>query len=61
MLRHLGENEAADRVKAAVDHVYRARKTLTRDVGGTASTTQFADAVIAAMQEAPAPVEAERV
>jgi isocitrate dehydrogenase (NAD+) len=61
MLRHLGENEAADCVKAAIDRVYRARKTLTRDVGGTASTSQFADAVIEAMQEAPAPVEAERV
>jgi isocitrate dehydrogenase (NAD+) len=60
MLRHLGENEAASRVKAAVDRVYHARKTLTRDVGGSASTSQFADAVIEAMQEAPAPVEAER-
>jgi len=54
MLRHLGENEAADHVKAAIDRVYRARKTLTRDVGGTASTSQFVEAVIEAIQEAPA-------
>jgi len=61
MLRHLGENQAANRVQAAIDHVYRARKTLTRDVGGTASTSQFADAVIEALQEATTPIEAERV
>jgi len=41
-------------VKAAIDRVYRARKTLTRDVGGTASTSQFVEAVIEAIQEAPA-------
>jgi len=56
MLRHLGENEAADRVKAAIDRVYHARKTLTRDVGGNASTSQFSDAVIEAMQKAAEPV-----
>jgi isocitrate dehydrogenase (NAD+) len=61
MLRHLGENEAADRVKAAIDRVYRSRKTLTRDVGGNASTSQFADAVIEAMQETATPVETEPV
>lgn len=60
MLRHLGENEAADRVKAAIDRVYRERRTLTRDVGGTASTSQFADAVIEAMQETATPVPVER-
>jgi isocitrate dehydrogenase (NAD+) len=49
MLRHLDEHPAADKVQAALDGVYAARKTLTRDVGGTAGTTQFADAVLAAM------------
>jgi isocitrate dehydrogenase (NAD+) len=49
MLRHLEEHPAADKVQAALDAVYAARKTLTRDVGGTAGTTQFADAVLAAM------------
>jgi isocitrate dehydrogenase (NAD+) len=50
MLRHLDEHAAADRVQKALDAVYAARKTLTRDVGGTAGTTQFADAVLAAME-----------
>jgi isocitrate dehydrogenase (NAD+) len=49
MLRHIDEAEAADRVQGAVEHVYRERKTLTRDVGGTAGTKVFADAVIAAL------------
>ena len=37
------------RVQKALETVYSERKTLTRDVGGTAGTTQFADAVLAAM------------
>jgi isocitrate dehydrogenase (NAD+) len=47
MLRYLGEEAAADRVKSAVHQVYREQLHLTRDVGGTASTGEFADAVIA--------------
>jgi isocitrate dehydrogenase (NAD+) len=54
MLRHIDEAEAADRVQTAVELVYRERKTLTRDVGGTAGTKAFADAVIAAL-EVPQP------
>lgn len=50
MLDHLGELEAARRVETALHKVYREGKTLTRDVGGSASTKEFADAVIAAMQ-----------
>ncbi len=53
MLRHLGEREAAEKVKYAVHAVYREGKHITRDMGGTASTNEFADAVIAAM-ESPA-------
>jgi len=49
MLLHLDEMSAAARVQAAVEAVYAEHKTLTRDVGGTAGTTQFADAVLAAM------------
>jgi len=37
-------------VHAALEAVYAERKTLTRDVGGTSGTTQFADAVLAAMK-----------
>jgi len=49
MLRHLDEEAAADKVQHALEKVYSERKALTRDVGGTAGTTQFADAVLAAM------------
>ncbi len=49
MLRHLDEQEAANRVKAAVHHVYRQGKHLTKDMGGEATTTQFADAVVEAI------------
>jgi isocitrate dehydrogenase (NAD+) len=50
MLRHLGEQDAADQVKYAVHAVFRESKHITRDMGGTASTNEFADAVIEAMQ-----------
>ena len=49
MLRHIDEDAAADRVHTALETVYAERKFLTRDVGGTAGTTQFAEAVLAAM------------
>src|ERR1700689_1379081 len=47
MLHHLNEEAAANRVQKALETVYGERKTLTRDVGGTVGTTQFADAVLA--------------
>ncbi len=54
MLRHIGETNAAERVQAALERVYQSKEKLTRDIGGTASTTEFADAVIAAMSVATA-------
>ena len=53
MLRHLDEQDAANQVKYAVHSVYREGKHITRDMGGTASTGEFADAVIAAMESPP--------
>jgi isocitrate dehydrogenase (NAD+) len=50
MLRHLGEQDAAWKIRNAIEYVYRDKKNLTRDVGGSASTTQFTDAIIAAME-----------
>ncbi|HZS25865.1 MAG TPA: isocitrate dehydrogenase (NAD(+)) [Candidatus Angelobacter sp.] len=50
MLRHIGETAAADKVHAALEKTYKEKLHLTRDVGGTASTTEFADTVIANMQ-----------
>jgi isocitrate dehydrogenase (NAD+) len=46
MLRHLGETDAADRVQKALAATYGESKSLTRDVGGSASTAEFTDAVI---------------
>src|SRR5579863_6999296 len=53
MLRHLGEAEAAWRIRTALEKVYRQRDKLTRDVGGKAGTSEFADSVIEAMQAEP--------
>src|SRR5213596_3986209 len=52
MLRHLGEHEAATQIRNALENVYRHKDKLTRDIGGKAGTSQFADAVIEAMAEA---------
>ena len=49
MLIHLKEPEAANRLRRAVEKVYTGRQHLTRDVGGTAGTEEFTDAVIRAM------------
>jgi tartrate dehydrogenase/decarboxylase / D-malate dehydrogenase len=46
MLEHLGEEEASQRVIRAVEGVCAAG-TLTRDLGGTATTTEVGDAVAA--------------
>jgi isocitrate dehydrogenase (NAD+) len=46
MLSHLGEKEAAHRLGTAITHVYAEGKHLTGDVGGTASTEEFTDAVV---------------
>ncbi|MBZ5491850.1 MAG: isocitrate dehydrogenase (NAD(+)) [Acidobacteriia bacterium] len=50
MLRHMGEVEAADKVHAALEKTYKEKLHLTRDVGGMAGTSEFADAVIANME-----------
>ncbi|GMR22589.1 MAG: isocitrate/isopropylmalate dehydrogenase family protein [Acidobacteriota bacterium] len=46
MLRHLGENEAADRILQATFRVLEAGKVSTPDLGGKASTEEYADAII---------------
>jgi hypothetical protein len=46
MLEHLEQHEVAQRVRAAVRSTLEARQTVTPDVGGTARTEQFTDAVI---------------
>ena len=46
MLRHLGEQAAATRLRTAIERTYADGKHLTTDVGGRASTNEFTDAVI---------------
>lgn len=47
MLEHLGDAERAGRIRRALEGTIREGKTVTRDLGGTATTTEFTDAVIA--------------
>jgi isocitrate dehydrogenase (NAD+) len=51
MLDHIGEHEAADRVDAALAFVLAKTPVRTRDLGGTASTTEFTTAVVNAVRD----------
>jgi isocitrate dehydrogenase (NAD+) len=50
MLRHIDERAAADRVENAMLKVFTEGQVRTRDIGGTASTDEFADAIIGKME-----------
>jgi isocitrate dehydrogenase (NAD+) len=50
MLDHVGEGQRAQRIRNAAELLIREQQTVTRDLGGTASTSEFADAVIARMR-----------
>ncbi len=52
MLRHLDEPAAADRVMSALGRVLGAGQVRTRDLGGSASTSEFADALCTAIEQA---------
>jgi isocitrate dehydrogenase (NAD+) len=45
MLRHIGEDAIADRINAALNAVLTERRVRTRDLGGTATTTEYAEAI----------------
>jgi isocitrate dehydrogenase (NAD+) len=47
MLEYMNEGDRALRIRHALENTIRDRKTVTRDLGGSASTDQFTDAVIA--------------
>jgi len=49
MLRHIDEGVAADRIMQALAGVLTAAAVRTRDLGGSASTLEFADAVCRAL------------
>jgi isocitrate dehydrogenase (NAD+) len=47
MLEYLNDHQRAARIRAAFEKTIKAGKTVTRDLGGSASTDQFTDAIIA--------------
>ncbi len=51
MLQHIHEDDVAERMRSAYLAVLAEGKTLTRDLGGTAGTDEFADAIIARMKK----------
>ncbi|MCA1583201.1 MAG: isocitrate dehydrogenase (NAD(+)) [Acidobacteria bacterium] len=49
MLRHLREDDRADRIMRALTFVLQQGQTLTPDLGGKASTTAFSQAIVEAL------------
>jgi isocitrate dehydrogenase (NAD+) len=49
MLRHLREDAAGDRIMTAIERVLTEGRSRTQDLGGTASTSEFADAICQAI------------
>ena len=49
MLRYLGDAATADRVDRAIERTISTDRKLTRDLGGTCTTTEFTEALVAAM------------
>jgi len=47
LLEHIGDGPRGRRVRAALEDTIREKQTVTRDLGGTASTDEFTDAIIA--------------
>jgi isocitrate dehydrogenase (NAD+) len=50
MLRHIDEADAANRITDAMSAVLQQGQTRTRDLGGTASTIEYADAITARLR-----------
>jgi isocitrate dehydrogenase (NAD+) len=51
MLTHLGETEAAHKLRRSIEKVYAEGSHRTGDVGGSASTEEFTEAVIKTIKE----------
>jgi isocitrate dehydrogenase (NAD+) len=47
LLRHVGQQAAAERVEAAIRAVIAEGRSTTYDLGGSAGTSEFADAIVA--------------
>ena len=50
MLEHLGHADAANAVVSAIERVVKDGSVKTRDLGGTATTREFGDAVLGALR-----------
>jgi isocitrate dehydrogenase (NAD+) len=50
MLYHMHKDEVAERVRRALRKVIVEQKIRTRDLGGEATTTQFTDAIVRALE-----------
>ena len=50
MLRHIEERGAAEEIERAMLTVFEEGKVRTRDIGGSASTNEFADAIVAKLK-----------
>ena len=50
MLRHIGEQAAAERVEGAIRAVIAEGRAVTYDLGGSAGTSDFADAIVARLE-----------
>ena len=46
MLEHMGETARASRIRAAIEDTIRSGRSVTRDLGGQATTDEFTDAII---------------
>jgi isocitrate dehydrogenase (NAD+) len=47
MLRHIGENTAAEKIAGAVREALRRREKLTPDLGGDGTTTELTERIVA--------------
>ena len=52
MLWHIGEDHAAAMIELALHTLFAARTARTRDLGGTATTEEFTDALCRAIDAA---------
>jgi len=50
LLRHIGQQAAAERVEAAIRAVIAEGRATTYDLGGSAGTSEFADAIVARLE-----------
>ncbi len=55
MLRHIGETKAAMRIEAAIARVLGEGTVRTGDLGGRATTTEYTDALVAALSSGESP------